>query len=202
MAESKCRVLTPASVKQLYATMAQMYDTQIADKSDSKEMKLVAAFLNAIGVMDSKDFLTKFATTIDHRLYLPFTPGSDKVPLLAQAMTCAHEHQHVVVMEDEGYATYHLHYVASPAMRAMYEARCYQASAEVCWWRMKAVHGEGALPDIDLAKTLKAYGCDAKAVAPAVKSYQKACRVIQKGGVGCQAAQDVISFFGWMGCSK
>jgi len=202
MTENKCRVLTSASVKQLFATMAQMYDTEIADKSDSKEMRLVAKFLEAIGIMDAKDFLTKFATTIDHKLYLPFTPGSDKVPLLAQVMTCAHEHQHVVVMEDEGYAGYHLNYVASPSMRAMYESRCYVASAEVCWWRMKMLHGEGTLPDINLAKTLKAYGCDAKASAPAVKSYTKACKVIQKGGVGCQAAQDVITFFGWMGCKK
>jgi hypothetical protein len=202
MSESKCRVLSPASVKQLFATMAQMYDTEICDKMDSAEMKLAAKFFDAIGVMDAKDFLTKYATTIDHRLYLPFTPGSDKVPLLTQVMTCAHEHQHVVVMEDEGYASYHLHYVASPAMRAMYEARCYQAGAEVCWWKTKAMHGEGTLPDIDLAKTLRAYGCDAKASAPALKSYVKACKVIQKGGVGCQAAQDVISFFGWMGCGK
>jgi hypothetical protein len=199
MSESKCRVLTSASVRQLYAVMSQMYDTEIVSKSAAKEMRMVAAFLETIGVMDAKTFMSKYSVTIDHRIYLPFSPGADTTPLLAQVMACAHEHQHVVVMEKEGYATYNLQYVGSPAMRAMYEARCYQASAEVCWWRMEALHGEGSLPDIDLARTLKAYGCNAKASAPAVKSYEKACVVIQKGGVGCQAAQDVISFFGWMG---
>jgi hypothetical protein len=192
------RSLTLPSIVQLYHNMTEWYDTEVITKASAVEMKALAKFLDALGVMDSAAFMKEYATTVDHRIYLPCAPGSPKLSAISQAMICAHEHQHVLLLEDDGPAMYNLYYLGVPGKRAMYEAKCYQATAEVYYWWTKASRGTGDILNLNMKKILAVYGCDSKTSAPAVKMFEKALKVIAKGGVGCHAARDVINFYGWM----
>ena len=190
--------LIPQHVVELYADMKRRHGTTFINKRDSAEMQIVARFLDAIGVADQSAFLKSYATTIGHKIYLPFRIGDEHPILIQQAMVCAHEHQHVVVMEREGAPLYNATYVCSTPMRAIYEAECYRADMEVFWWYSRAVLGKAfLLSPHQLAAGLVAYGCSAQDVASAEASLGKAAGVIEKGGVSCKAAQQVIAFFGW-----
>jgi hypothetical protein len=193
------RELTPQSVKSLYAMMTEAYGTHIIDKKDSGLMKAVAKLLDAIGVVDQKEFLKYFSVTIGYDIWLPFVPGDDTVPLVNQALVCAHEHQHVVVMEREGAALYGLNYLLASGVRAIYEAECYRANMECTWWyrlsegwQKKKIDHEN-----DYGRALEHYGLDARDRKVALASLKKAAKVVEKGGVSCGAAKNVIRFFGW-----
>lgn len=192
------KTVNATTVTQLFAEMKKAYGTHYVDKRNADEMRIVANFLDQIGVMDKGKFLERCATTIGHKIYLPFTPGGENFLLISQVLICAHEHQHVVVMEREGAALYNTLYVLSPSIRALYEAECYRADMEVFWWYSRAVLGKAhLLSPASLAVQLHSYGCSEKDIAVAKVSLEKAAEVVRMGGVSCRAAQNVIRFFGW-----
>lgn len=190
--------LNSASVKDAFAKLAKEYGTTYVKKSNSDMMQAVARLLEALGVVDREEFLKEYSTTVGYWIYVPFKVGSRPPELIQQVMVCAHEHQHVVVMEREAPAIYNSLYVISPSMRAAYEAECYRAEMEVYWWYTKAVRGQPELLSVsELAGRLRYYGCSAKDVAMAQKSLEKAAKVVMRGGVSCRPAITVIKHFGW-----
>lgn len=190
--------MTETSVKQLFAVMTQSYDTSIIDKKDSQMMQFIAKLLDAVKVQDDKAFLNAYAITLGYDIYLPFSPGDSDPSSITQVCACAHEHQHVVVMERIGAPVYSMMYVISPVMRAVYEAECYRADMEVFWWYSKAVLRKPTLlTPRALARQLSAYGCHKEDIESAEKSLEKAAKLVKRGGASCQAAIDVIKFYGW-----
>jgi hypothetical protein len=102
-----------------------------------------------------------------------------------------------VLRDQMGAARYNAAYLDS-AQRAIIEARCYLAGAEVYWWAMAAV-GTPALPPLDLAETLdEGYRCGKSDVRAALAVYDAGCRVIRRGGVQTKPGQDVGRYYGWI----
>jgi|GEM_PF-2309183 len=193
------RPLTHASLPNLFDFMCSRYGMQVVQKASAPEMKLISTFLDAIGVLDKTAFMKQYATILGRRLYLNYKVGTTKVPAITQAMMAAHEPNHVLLMEAMGSLNYNIKYMADPSERGLIEVDCYECDLTVYWWWHKATHnGMGALPDIDMAKILKAYRCTGKKAGPALKKFEKAVKVIKKGGIASPTALDVIDFYEMM----
>lgn len=191
------RSFKSSDIRALSRHMAKHYDTEIIKKSDAAEMKLVAVFLKAIGVMDKKDFLRNYATTIGDSIYLPFSLGSvaRKAPsLLSQVMTIVHEHQHVVLSRRVGEARYNVLYLTSKSKRAVWEAECYRSNLEMYRWYKKARGSSKVLRPADLAGLLAAYGCSKTDIKVAAKILTASARVVNRGGVANDASVVAIRF--------
>jgi hypothetical protein len=68
----------------------------------------------------------------------------------------------------------------------------------VYWWWHKATRGVGALPNIDMSRILKAYRCTGKKAGPALAKFEKAVKVIKKGGIASDSALFVIRSCEWI----
>jgi hypothetical protein len=194
------KAVTAANVKACAKKLCWRYDAAIHSKRDSAFMRVVAAALGKLGILDAEAFMRDYATTVGHDIYLPFTVGStaSAAPsLVSQLMTVAHEVQHVILRDEMGVMAYDLGYLDS-ATRAIYEARCYLVNVEVYYLYIRALHGSGAVMGIDLGKVLAAYGCKAKDIRAAQVVLDHGARVVAKGGIGTAAAQAVGKWFGWM----
>jgi hypothetical protein len=128
---------TPEIVHDFFAFMAAKYGARIVDKGSAFEMKLAATVLRQMGVLDADGFLDKFATTIGHRVYLPFTPGEAQAgwSLWSQIMVLTHECQHIVQYDSLGALRFGWQYLGSTAARTRLEAEAYRCQLELHFWR-------------------------------------------------------------------
>ena len=131
--------------------MFERFGLTAKDKSDVPFMRVVARFLDTIGVMDKQTFLDNYTTTIGSRVYLNFEPGSDVLKPESQIALVAHECQHKHQM-DTGHGMYSVKYLLFPKCRARFEADALSTTMEV-YYACTQKH----LDPHKLATSLKSY---------------------------------------------
>lgn len=154
--------LTGEQVRAYFAHMTSTFRAKVSPKKNAVEMLALALALSRMGVLDRKDFLENYATTLGRTIYLPFEPGAESGPwkLWEQVMVMAHECQHVVQYDRLGPARFGRDYLASTSGRAKLEAEAYRTNLELHHWRT------GHVPDAHaLASVLTNYGCNDADVA-------------------------------------
>lgn len=192
------RELTSESIIELWDAMCHRYEAKYVYKKTAWEMKLVAGFLDALGITDRDEFMKNYATTVGRTVYPNFKVGTKKVPFITQAMLASHEFNHIWLHDEMGTIQYNANYVGDVSERGLIEVDCYECDMTVYWHWHKATRGVGALPDIDMSKILKAYRCTGKKAGPALAKFEKAVKVIKKGGIASPTALDVIDFYEMM----
>jgi hypothetical protein len=170
---------TPDIVRGLWQHMTSYYGSQVADKSNSALMRLVADALQLFGVEKASDFLTQFTTTVATTIYIPFEVGveSGGWTLWEQILICVHEHMHVYQWRTEGVG-FAAKYLTSSAARAEFEAEAYRSAAELSWWRCKQL-----VPPAALADHLRAYGCSQADINSASQIIALSEETIRRGGI-------------------
>jgi hypothetical protein len=145
--------ITSQLVKDFYAAAMKQYKAEIISKEDSGLMKLIAGFLDGIGVLNKDDFMKRFTTTIGSKIYCPFEVGVDQgYDLWRQISVLVHELTHVQ-QYDESPAEFVLKYLLYKSDRATYEAVAYASDLEMHWW----MYGNGY--DVkQRAQSLLSYG--------------------------------------------
>lgn len=98
----------------------------VVDKPSSLEMQIAAVVLQAVGILNADDFLTKFSTTIGNIIYL-----ARNLDPLQTVFVLAHEGQHVRQWYEHPF-TFIVVYLQS-AGRAALEGEAYTTTAE-CYW--------------------------------------------------------------------
>ena len=130
--------ITSQLVKDFYTAALPKFKAQTVDKSDSDFMRLIASFLDSIGVMDKDVFLHQYTTTIGAKIYTPYEIGVDGgaggYGLWNQIKVLVHELVHVVQYHDAP-AEFMLKYLLHRSDRASYEAAAYAADLEMAWWK-------------------------------------------------------------------
>lgn len=182
---------TSAHVTNFWAAMQAHYHTRVLAKSNAAEMRLAAAFLDRLHVLDTTSFMERFTTIIGRRIYAPFTPGIEtpRHSLWSQIVICTHEHQHVEQHDREGKVLFSSRYLLSQSARAAYEAQAYTCNLELHHWRT------GTIPDTrELADRLTFYGVRAADIKAAHQTLSQAARKIQAGQSITPAAQRAIAW--------
>lgn len=185
----------------VWRAMQQFYNTRVINKADSDLMKVVGSTLDLLGVQDKGVFLTRYTTTINHAIYVPFEIGNPAHGLVGQLALCAHEHQHVIQADREGWATFAAKYVVDHAARAIYEAEAY-----VC--NMEVAHVLGGFTIEELrgslstyARQLKdGYGCTDDDVLVAEAALGLGLKQLEEVGVVNEASRKVIQLVEVLGC--
>jgi hypothetical protein len=148
-------LLTGDDVLGLWLSMTQRHNTYVVAKASAEEMKLAAAFLGGMGIMDAESFLENYTTTIGRAIYVNFEIGVDMSSgrsLAGQVRTCGHEHKHYLQFA-EAPEVFVIEYGLIPADRARYELDAYQVSMEIHYW----LTGGDLLDPAGVARKLKAY---------------------------------------------
>ena len=148
--------ITPDLVKRFWAEALEKFDASSVDKDDSTFMKAIGGFLDAIGILDKKDFLERFTTTIFKTIYRPFKIGdaNSEYSLWEQMSVLVHELVHVEQYKADPFG-FPFAYVANKSARAQYEAEAYSADLEMHYW----MHGH--LYDVkSRAANLQYYGLE------------------------------------------
>jgi hypothetical protein len=185
------RAPTPDEVRGLWAHMTERFGCRVINKGDAAEMKVVAAVLGQLGILNADDFLKHYATTIGARIYLPFEIG---VPtgdwnLWMQVIVAAHECQHAFRSQQMGLLTYGARYLTSSSQRALFEVEAYRASLEMEWWRSLTMPDPG-----QVAEHLRGYGVSDADVQVATTALRMAAATIKRGGVINQASSVAIAW--------
>jgi hypothetical protein len=109
----------------------------VVHKDDSQFMKLIAGFLDGIGVLDKEVFLRDFTTTIGNCVYAPYEvgvySGSGGYDFWGQISILVHEIVHVTQFHHAP-AEFTLKYLLYKSDRATYEAEAYGADLEMDYW--------------------------------------------------------------------
>jgi len=144
---------TDAEVEAFKAFVVETYGCVLVGKDDNDLMELAAKFLESLGILDGKDFLENYATTIGIYIFIPkkYT-GWRLIELLG------HECQHVWQYKTYGVAYLWLD-VVDGAQRARFEAAGYRVQFDLEWWRYHRV-------DLDGWRVFQhSYGLDAEDLA-------------------------------------
>ena len=167
-------------VRAFYRFMKANYATSLIDKRNAGEMQLVGGLLGQLGIVDKNAFLQKYATTIGHRLYVPFDPGvpTNDWDLWGQITVCVHEHQHVVQYDALGPIRFAWQYITSSAARARFEAEAYRCQLEMHWWRTRTI-----LPPHELAALLRNYGVKEVDVGVAETAHSVSAESVRQGAI-------------------
>jgi hypothetical protein len=108
--------------------MHDLYEVPIIFKLTAPEMKIIGAALEAFGVLDADDFLSRFSTYLFGRVYLPFIPGTTGV-YGSELVSIVHEYGHAFQDARAGAGLeFELDY-CNTAKRAVLEAECYALGA-------------------------------------------------------------------------
>jgi len=180
-----------AMVRDFWAYMTKHFRTHAVVKADATEMRAVATALDVMGVSDKRDFMSRFATTIGRRIYLPFTPGDDKSTWdpWEQMRTCAHEHEHVVQMDRDGAFRFGYRYLRSDAMRAQYEAEARTTELELHFWRF------GTIPRLEVEIAgLASYSLGKGDIAAALTTLRSNAEAVKRGAVLTEAGRVAIDW--------
>lgn len=183
--------ITPTLVRAFWKRLMDDYDTELVRKQDSSFMSLIARSLGLIGVLDKDAFMSRFTTTIGHKIYTPFelgVPGEGgRHSLVAQVIIGAHEHQHVEQSNRDGPVEFSWKYLLDASARALYEAEAYLTSMELNWFIF------GKRPKSKLyADKLKSYGCDATDVELARRRLESGRITLKYGGVSTELGKKSI----------
>lgn len=201
--------LTSKAVKQLYAMMTQYYDTELIEHwNDDREtsMAVLTLYLGAIGVKNVPYFLENCDISMGCEIYLPHEPGEGRKrgDLLVDVVGCASAHQRILHLQQcDRPAECELLYLLSPVNRAYAELAALQASLEVFQWSQTIAGVETDWDDgMDVDSFLddmKLYGCTdlALELSEARSRIKQMIENVRTGEVTCNAAKDVICFFGW-----
>jgi hypothetical protein len=182
---------TPEDAKGLWAFMTKTFETRVIHKADAGAMRAVGAALGAMGIVNARDFMTRFATTIGRRIYLPFVPGTDAPgwDLWQQMLTCAHEHQHVAQLDRDGKVRFGFDYLRSKAARARHETEARTTEVELHFWRF------GTIPNLErLVEGLSSYALRPADITAALSALRSQAEAIRRGAVLTQAGQVAISW--------
>ena len=183
--------LTPMTVRALWSFLQRKYRTDVIDKRRSPEMRVAAWFIERFAKIPVHTFMTRYATTIGRRIYVPFIIGdpSRGFGLWEQAVLAVHEHQHVEQLKRDGWLKFALTYLASSKARAAYEADAYRTALELEYWK------SGHVPPIrPYAERLSDYGCNSRDIEMARKMLVASARTIVRGGVVTPAAKMAIAW--------
>lgn len=154
---------TPEDVREFWSFMCDRHRVRLVNKWDSREMDLVGAVLDRMGILSKKSFLESYSTTVVlsaspgpmRAIYTPFTVGEgDERILWGQMRTCVHEIDHVLQADRSGEIGYAWSYLSNPATRAHYEMEAYRSEMEM-EWRYRG----RMLDPKDLARKIEHYGC-------------------------------------------
>jgi hypothetical protein len=185
-------LITSAVVIGTWSRMQARHGTRVILKQDDAGMKLVGGFLDVLGVLDKKDFLESYSTTIDHAIYVPFQIGDPAHDLLAQLALCAHEHQHVIQVEREGWTKFAGLYLFDQGARGGWEAEGYRCNMELSFWATGMVP-EWA-PQHYAERLGKAYACNAETVKVVATALELVRENILEEGIVNQGSREVIDF--------
>lgn len=183
--------LQPEHVLGLWDVLQERFNLRLVAKDNAFEMSLVGQALESLGVMDQRDFLRRYATTIGRTIYLPFELGdAGSRGLVSQARTIAHEAQHAHDYTTLGGPSWAFKYLTDHAHRAVSEARAMTTSAEVGWLI------EGVLPEsAQAAEKLRAYALGDADIATVAAHLRIAYKTIAAGGVTTEAGKVAREYF-------
>jgi|GEM_PF-5820613 len=202
------RELTHKSIEQLYATLTQYYDAELIDHWDGgreTSVALLTLYLGALGVPNVPYFLEHLDINLDYEIYIPGQPGNEDEPLLDQVQRCAVVLQRVLYAQEcDRPVECNLLYLLSPTVRVRAEIQAHRASVEVLYW-YKAMHPDGVVEFLDhgvtssLYDTLQDYGCNDLTIemAEGARLIDEMLESVKSGEIQCQAAKDIIRFYGW-----
>jgi len=182
---------TPELVRGLWRHMTRTYGTRVVDKDKAWEMRLVAAVLARMGIVDRREFMRRYTTTIGKRIYVPFDIGNSdaRYDLWGQITVCVHEHQHVEQLLRDGWLKFMGRYLLSSAARATYEAEALRSNLELTFWRF------GRIPDLGrLARKLSDYACSDADIAMVERMLELSAETVRRGGVVNRASQKAIAW--------
>lgn len=145
--------MTPTRMHDLMYDLLAEYPYQWVPKSKSAFMRTVADALDLMGILDHKDFMERYTTTIGDTIYAPFEWGEgDPDGLWNQVETLVHELTHVEQYHANP-VLFPARYLADRSWRAQYEAEAFRADLQIHFWQT------GEIYDIDSrAATLLGYG--------------------------------------------
>lgn len=156
--------MNPKTIKAVWELHSDRYKTRILAKRRSPLMWIASFFVP----MSRSAFMTRYATTIGRRIYLPFVPGEshEYFPTIAQLLLAAHEHTHVVQWRRVGRLRYWFRYATSTRWRALYEAESYAAEYEVL---VDHKLSPALWPSPERrVESLRAYGCTEEDISAAL----------------------------------
>lgn len=173
-----------ALVASFWLYMTKQFGTKVVHKPSAWEMRIAAWVLKRRGVMDPRQFLARYVTTIGKRIYVPFEVGTSQGgwDLWHQMIVCVHEHQHVVQYQREGRWRFFTKYLLRKPSRGLYEADALTGNLEMHHWRY------GRLPDAEaLAAGLHHYDIEPEDVAMAQRVIWLSGVTVSRGGTVTKA---------------
>jgi len=181
----------PEEVRALWKAMCRSYGTRTVTRSDSYAMRELGTLLGAMGIIDRGAWLDSCATTFGYNIYLPFDVGVPQAgwDLWAQAVTCAHEHQHVVQFQRAGAVGYVWDYVTDAARRAEYEVEALTCNLELDWW-----HWRNTPTPAYLANLLTLYACGPVEVQAARRRLDMVTVTVRAGGIITAAGRTALDW--------
>jgi hypothetical protein len=184
--------LTPYLVRGLWAHLSQTYHSTVLAEPDSAEMRVAAKVLEGLGIVDGEKFLAEYATTIGHRIYVPFVPGVFTRTWTAwgQLTTGVHEHVHVTQFDDHGALPFTVRYLTSLSGRAMLEVEALRTNLELHYWRF------GTLPNLDhmAANALRGYGLRPADIEVAQRVLELSAESISRGAITSRVTKTAIQW--------
>lgn len=182
---------TPAQVRAFYAHMLNRFGASVINKQSAVEMRGVALLLSQLGILDQDAFLKRFATTVGHRIYVPFQVGEpqDGWSLWSQIAVCAHECQHIVQYDRYRPLGFAWQYVATTAGRARLEAEAYRCQLELHFWRTGEI-----LPAHEVAASLQHYGVSDADVKTAETMLRVSGESVRRGAIVNRASAVAIDW--------
>jgi hypothetical protein len=168
--------MTPEKVRNFWGFMMDRFGAEYTSKASSIQMRAISYFLHGFGILDAKNFMEQYATTIAHTVYLPFEVGDEYPPLWNQVCLCVHECTHVFQYNRMGAFDYTRTYLNTAAGRTKLEAEAYSTRIEMEFWRT------GKLVDPKaLARLLDAYAVSLLDAAVAEKTYKTISAMVSRG---------------------
>lgn len=162
-----------------YNWICKKYGVSICNKSDSTKMKLVAWFLDQMGITAKKEFLENFTTTINQTVYIPFKIGEGEPwQLWGQIGTIIHEVIHAQQARKEGFVRYAFRYLSDKDCRASYEAEAYRSEMVLSFGR----NGDYRSP-AKIVAALKSYNLEDRHIAYAQKQLEMSIPALQAGAM-------------------
>lgn len=107
---------------------------EINKKEDSNFMQTIAGGLGVLGIVDKKQFMESFATTIDNKVWIPsgWTAWS-------KISVAPHEVRHGNQAKKDGFPGFAWAYLTDEEQRYLLECEAYVISSEMHFWRYREV---------------------------------------------------------------
>lgn len=175
---------TPDAIRAIARAVCARFDCEIVDKRTDDGMRALSHVLAPS--IPPADFVSRYATAIGRRIFLPFTPGefSDQWPAWSQGRIIVHEAEHVEQFRLD--PLFPARYLLATPWRAIYEAQALAAGWQFDRWR-----GAKHLPPDQQALSLHSYALDAEAKAAAVAVLESSLASLSDGVLVSEVASFV-----------